>query len=76
MALDDALNDGEPNPRPLKFFRFMKPLKNTKQLMHVLHVKTYPIIVDPIRDLISIPVTAYFDLGHLPVARIFQGIRD
>ena len=46
MPMDDSAYVGEPDTGAFKLVVPMEALKNAEELVHILHVESYPIITD------------------------------
>src|SRR5262249_15925310 len=77
MALNDALNRRQTNPRAFEFIGSVEALKYAEQFAHVFTGKTDPVIFNENNDpVLSFPVTANFDLRHGACSGEFNGIGD
>jgi hypothetical protein len=70
MTMNNPLNGSQPYSRAFKRFRLVQPLKNAKQLVHVLHIETGSVVPDKYGYFLFIFAGATnLDFGPGPVAR-------
>ena len=75
MAMDDALNGGQPYTGAFKLFRQMQALKNAEQLVAILHVKPGAVVFHEYFDVRYITVrTADLDFGRISHACEFDRV--
>src|SRR4051812_449709 len=73
VFVNDSLNDGKAHPSAFKLFLGVKPLKDPKQLVIVLHVKAGAIICDVIDGVVSALLEADLYSGIWLMKGIFPG---
>ena len=76
MSVDNALDDGQPDPRALKIVSAVESLKNTEELVCVLHIKTNSIVLDVVNVVILLNRSPYLNDSGLHRSRKFHGIRQ
>src|SRR6476660_2300879 len=77
MPMDNSLHGGEPNAGAFERLLRMQPLEDTKQLVLILHIKTYAVIFNKHDQLIGCVVyRTNFYVGPTPSSREFQRVRD
>ncbi len=80
MAVNDALDVGQPDTGAFKILAAVKALKNTKQFRGISHVETDAVVADKIDDVLRSSIgsnlidTADFDPGFGAWARILERI--
>jgi len=76
VAVEIPLDDGQPGSDSLEFFLRMEALEGLKESGGILHIKTGPVIADE-KDFAAVGgLTADFDLGHVAVTGVFEGVGE
>src|SRR5690606_27189536 len=76
MPMWNTLDDGQPDTGTLELFLGMKPLKNAKQLLVVLHIESGAVVAHKIDDLVSLLTSADLDDGISLTAGVFNGVGE
>src|SRR5690349_259476 len=75
MPADDTLDIGQPDTSTLEVFLKMQPLKHTKQLVGVLHVKTHTVVSNKENRFRGCTwLTAHLDNCRIPRPRVFNRV--
>ena len=76
VAVDDALDVGEPDARALELGAAVQALEDAEEPVHVAHVETYAVVSDRKDDLMAVAGCANFDSGPTIRAGVLEGIAD
>ena len=74
MPQDDTLDNRQAYPRSFKFIGTVKTLKNTEQLVMVLHVKADAIVPDIVYVLTFRTMSTYFNERNFPNSTEFDRV--
>src|SRR5579863_85158 len=77
MAEDDALNDSQADTGALELLGQMQALKDTKELMYILHFESGAVVLNEYLHQLTIPVDPTdFDLGLRTYTAELDRVRD
>src|SRR5439155_2744437 len=76
VALYDPTDIRQSDPGTLEFIGAVESLKDTEQLVRVLHIEADPIVADEYDHFVWLVDGPDFDLGSLPRRRILNGVRQ
>ncbi len=75
MPLDNAPDICQTNSRAFEVIWWMQALKNSKEFMNIIHIKTHAVVTDKDHGLGSI-FAPNLNLRNLSGTREFQSVRD
>src|SRR5450756_1084962 len=74
VTADDALHDGQANPRAFKILRPVEPLEHAKQLVHILHIKPNTVVAHKINIFAVFARATNLHDGRCPVTGVLDRV--
>ncbi len=74
MAVNDALDIGQPDARAFEFVSLVQPLEDAEQPIGVLHVEPDPVVSNREHHLPRLRRATNLDLGRRPLSGVLHGI--